>query len=83
MTPLRRMRKGVGADGSASGRVAGGILGKTRLRQCGCPAGEESAPAPAPVALPPTMGVVKVRSTPYLSEVFVGRGFYGLHACQG
>ncbi len=26
---------------------------------------------PAPVALPPTMGTVQVRSTPYLSEVFV------------
>ena len=31
----------------------------------------ESAPQPAPVALPPTMGTVQVRSTPYLSEVFV------------
>jgi hypothetical protein len=31
----------------------------------------ESAPPPAPVALPPTMGTVQVRSTPYLSEVFV------------
>jgi len=31
----------------------------------------ESAPQPAPVALPPTMGTVRVRSTPYLSEVFV------------
>lgn len=30
-----------------------------------------SVPAPAPVALPPTMGTVNVRSTPYLSEVFV------------
>jgi PEGA domain len=30
----------------------------------------ESAP-PAPAALPPTMGTVQVRSTPYLSEVFV------------
>jgi len=32
----------------------------------------ESAPAPpAPAPLPPTMGIVTVRSTPYLSEVFV------------
>jgi PEGA domain len=31
----------------------------------------ESAPAPAPAPLPPTMGSVTVRSTPYLSEVFV------------
>jgi hypothetical protein len=31
----------------------------------------ESAPQPAPVAAPPTMGLVNVRSTPYLSEVFV------------
>ena len=31
----------------------------------------ESAPQPAPAALPPTMGTVQVRSTPYLSEVFV------------
>jgi len=31
----------------------------------------ESAPPPAPVALPPTTGTVTVRSTPYLSEVFV------------
>src|SRR5258706_7603107 len=31
----------------------------------------ESAPQPAPVALPPTMGLVNVRSTPYLSEVLV------------
>jgi hypothetical protein len=31
----------------------------------------ESAPQPAPVALPPSMGLVNVRSTPYLSEVFV------------
>jgi hypothetical protein len=31
----------------------------------------ESAPQPAPVALPPTTGLVNVRSTPYLSEVFV------------
>jgi len=31
----------------------------------------ESAPQPAPAALPPTMGLVNVRSTPYLSEVFV------------
>src|SRR6266581_4005958 len=31
----------------------------------------ESAPQPAPAALPSTMGTVQVRSTPYLSEVFV------------
>src|SRR5882757_654739 len=31
----------------------------------------ESAPQPAPAPLPPTMGLVNVRSTPYLSEVFV------------
>ena len=31
----------------------------------------ESAPPPAPVNLPPTTGTVNVRSTPYLSEVFV------------
>lgn len=31
----------------------------------------ESAPPPAPVALPLTTGAVTVRSTPYLSEVFV------------
>jgi hypothetical protein len=31
----------------------------------------ESAPQAAPVAAPPTMGLVNVRSTPYLSEVFV------------
>ena len=32
---------------------------------------ESAPPQPAPVALPPTMGTVQVRSTPYLSEVFV------------
>jgi hypothetical protein len=31
----------------------------------------ESAPAPVQVILPPTTGTVNVRSTPYLSEVFV------------
>ncbi len=31
----------------------------------------ESAPQATPAALPPTMGSVTVRSTPYLSEVFV------------
>ena len=31
----------------------------------------ESAPPPAPAPLPATMGLVNVRSTPYLSEVFV------------
>ena len=31
----------------------------------------ESAPPPAPAPLPPTTGLVNVRSTPYLSEVFV------------
>jgi hypothetical protein len=35
------------------------------------PAESAPQPAPAPVALPPTMGTVQVRSTPYLSEVFV------------
>jgi hypothetical protein len=35
------------------------------------PAEPAPPPAPAPAPLPPTMGLVNVRSTPYLSEVFV------------
>jgi PEGA domain-containing protein len=35
------------------------------------PAETAPPPAPAPAPLPPTMGLVNVRSTPYLSEVFV------------
>jgi hypothetical protein len=35
------------------------------------PAENDPPPAPAPAPLPPTMGLVMVRSTPYLSEVFV------------
>ncbi len=31
----------------------------------------DTPPSPAPAPLPPTMGTVNVRSTPYLSEVFV------------
>jgi hypothetical protein len=65
--------------------AAGSLVGfsEDKAAAVRLPGRRESAPAPAPVALPPTMGVVKVRSTPYLSEVFVRTGFYGLHACQG
>jgi hypothetical protein len=35
------------------------------------PGETDPPPAPAPAPLPPTMGVVTVRSTPFLSEVFV------------
>jgi len=70
MTPLtadekKRLEQIEAPAGSLVGfsedKTAGGIAAK--------PA--ESAPPPAPVALPPTTGTVNVRSTPYLSEVFV------------
>jgi hypothetical protein len=51
---------------------ASGLVGFAEEKSgASAPKPAESAPAPAAVALPPTMGVVNVRSTPYLSEVFV------------
>jgi hypothetical protein len=51
---------------------SGSLVGFSEEKAEGSPAKPaESAPAPAPVALPPTTGTVNVRSTPYLSEVFV------------
>jgi hypothetical protein len=55
---------------------AGSLVGFSDDRASGggsAPKPAEAAPppAPAPAPLPPTMGLVNVRSTPYLSEVFV------------
>ncbi|MBI3478372.1 MAG: PEGA domain-containing protein [Acidobacteria bacterium] len=51
---------------------AGSMVGFSTEKTAGAAAPPaENTPPPEPVALPPTTGVVTVRSTPYLSEVFV------------
>jgi hypothetical protein len=52
---------------------AGSLVGFSQDKTAGASAAKpaESIPPPAPMALPPTTGTVNVRSTPYLSEVFV------------
>lgn len=51
---------------------AGSLVGFSDDKNSGSAAKPvESAPPPAPAALPATTGTVNVRSTPYLSEVFV------------
>jgi PEGA domain-containing protein len=52
---------------------AGSLVGFSDDKAAGAIAAKpaESASPPAPVVLPATMGTVNVRSTPYLSEVFV------------
>jgi hypothetical protein len=71
MTPLTAdEKKGLEQmEAPAAGSLVGFSEDKATASAAARPA--ESAPAPAPVALPATMGVVNVRSTPYLSEVFV------------
>jgi hypothetical protein len=51
----------------------GSMVGFSTDKNTAAPArpAESAPPPPAPVALPPTTGSVTVRSTPYLSEVFV------------
>jgi PEGA domain-containing protein len=53
------------------GSMVGFSQDKAAAGSASRPAENDPPPAPAPAPLPPTMGVVTVRSTPYLSEVFV------------
>ncbi|HWZ83673.1 MAG TPA: PEGA domain-containing protein [Terriglobales bacterium] len=71
MTPLTTdEKKQLDQMEAGPGSMVGFSQDKTAAGNASRPT-ENTPPPPVPAPLPPTMGVVMVRSTPYLSEVFV------------
>jgi len=71
MTPLTANEKKQLEEMEAGGGSMVGFSQNKAVESTSRPGEHDPPPAPAPAPLPPTMGVVTVRSTPYLSEVFV------------